>query len=76
MFNLRRDPFERADENSNTYYDLIIISHCRICCTRWKWLLHRRSKISYGIRLRQKPASLNLDAIMRQLDDAGGGAHH
>lgn len=24
MFNLRRDPFERADENSNTYWDWII----------------------------------------------------
>ena len=24
MFNLRRDPFERADENSNTYYDWLI----------------------------------------------------
>jgi len=24
FFNLRRDPFERADENSNTYYDWMI----------------------------------------------------
>ena len=24
MFNLRRDPFERADENSNTYWDWVI----------------------------------------------------
>jgi hypothetical protein len=23
MFNLRRDPFERADENSNTYWDWV-----------------------------------------------------
>jgi hypothetical protein len=29
MFNLRRDPFERADENSNTYYDWMI-SHAYI----------------------------------------------
>ena len=25
---------------------------------------------------RQKPASFNLDAVMRQLEDAGGGANH
>ncbi len=24
IFNLRRDPFERADENSNTYWDWVI----------------------------------------------------
>ena len=24
IFHLRRDPFERADENSNTYYDWMI----------------------------------------------------
>src|ERR1700755_954704 len=29
MFHLRRDPFERADENSNTYWDWII-SHAYI----------------------------------------------
>ena len=29
MFNLRRDPFERADENSNTYWDWVI-SHVYI----------------------------------------------
>ena len=29
MFNLRRDPFERADENSNTYWDWVI-SHAYI----------------------------------------------
>ena len=25
---------------------------------------------------RQKPASFNLDAVMRQLEEAGGGANH
>jgi arylsulfatase len=25
---------------------------------------------------RQKPASFNLDAVMRQLEDTGGGANH
>ena len=29
MFNLRRDPFERADENSNTYWDWVL-SHAYI----------------------------------------------
>ncbi len=25
---------------------------------------------------RQKPASFNLDGVLKQLEDAGGGGHH
>jgi arylsulfatase len=74
IFNLRRDPFERADENSNTYYD---------------WLLKRafllvpvQALVAQQIQSfrefppRQKPASFNLDRVMEQLQDASGGGAH
>src|SRR5258708_757016 len=74
MFNLRRDPFERADENSNTYWDWVI-SHA--------YLLYAMQAIVAGqienfkkYPPRQKPASFNLDAVLRTLVDAGGGANH
>jgi arylsulfatase len=74
MFNLRRDPFERADENSNTYWDFVIT----------------HAYLIYGMQMavgeqienfkkfppRQRPASFNLDAVMRQLQEAGSGANH
>ena len=72
LFNLRRDPFERADQNSNTY---------------WDWYIDRAYMI-YGMQglvaaqidgfvkfpPRQKPASFNLDAVIAQLEDAGNAS--
>jgi arylsulfatase A-like enzyme len=68
LFNLRRDPVERADENSNSY---------------WDWFLSRAyvvymmqavvaSQIENIVKFppRQKPASFNLDAVMRDLESA------
>jgi arylsulfatase len=74
LFNLRRDPFEQADENSNTY---------------WDWVLSR-VYIIYGMQAlvakqiqnfqkfppRQKPASFNLDAVMRMLEETHSSAGH
>jgi arylsulfatase A-like enzyme len=74
LFNLRRDPFERADENSNTY---------------WDWVLSR-VYIVYGMQAvvakqienfqafppRHKPASFNLDAVMRTLEETHSSAGH
>ena len=74
MFNLRRDPFERADENSNTYYDWMI-SHA--------YLIYGMQGIVAGqieafvkFPPRQKPASFNLDAVMRQLEEATSSKLH
>ena len=74
IFNLRRDPFERADENSNTYWDWMI-SHA--------YLLYAMQALVAGqieefkkFPPRQKPASFNLDAVMRQIQEAGGGGSH
>lgn len=74
IFNLRRDPFERADENSNTYWDWMI-SHA--------YLIYAMQALVAGqieefkkFPPRQRPASFNLDAVMRQIQDAGGGGNH
>ncbi len=74
MFNLRQDPFERADENSNTYWDWIF-DHA--------WVMYKMQatvseQIENFVRYppRQKPAAFNLDAVMAQLETAGSGANH
>ena len=70
IFNLRRDPYERAEITSNTYYD---------------WLLDRAFLLvpaqAYVGRFlatfkefppRQKAASFSLDQVMEQLKSPGG----
>ncbi len=74
VFHLRRDPFERADENSNTYYDWMI-SHAYIIYGMQAVVAHQIDDF-VAFPPRQKPASFNLDAVMRQLQEAGGGANH
>jgi arylsulfatase len=74
MFNLRRDPFERADENSNTYYDWMI-SHAYLIYGMQAVVAAQLENFK-KYPPRQKAASFNLDAVMRQLDDAGGSAGH
>jgi arylsulfatase len=70
MFNLRRDPFERAQYNSNTYYDWIM-SHA--------FLLYEMQSVVaaeldnfINFPPRQKPASFNLDEVLRQVQQV----HH
>jgi arylsulfatase len=74
IFHLRRDPFERADENSNTYYDWEI-SHAYIMYMM-QGIVAKEIDMFVKYPPRQKPASFNLDAVLRQLEEAGGGAKH
>jgi len=74
MFNLRRDPFERADENSNTYWDWVI-SHGYLLYEMQAVVAQQiENFVKYPPR--QKPASFNLDEVLRKIQDAGGGGHH
>jgi arylsulfatase A-like enzyme len=70
IYNLRRDPFERADFNSNQY---------------WNWLIDHvpqlymmqaavASEIDGFVKFppRQKPASFNLDSVLEQVKTAHG----
>ena len=63
MFNLRRDPFERADENSNTYWDWVI-SHAYMMY-EMQAVVARQIQAFVAFPPRQKPASFNLDAVLR-----------
>jgi arylsulfatase A-like enzyme len=74
MFNLRRDPFERADENSNTYWDWIFDHLFLIYAMQAVVAQQIDNYVKYPPR--QKAASFNLDEVMRRLEDAGGGGNH
>ncbi|MDD1721811.1 MAG: arylsulfatase, partial [Euryarchaeota archaeon] len=74
VFNLRRDPFERADENSNSYYDWML-SHAYLIYGM-QGLVAQQIEDFVKFPPRQKPAAFNLDAVMRQLETAESGANH
>ena len=60
IFNLRRDPFERASFNSNTYWDWMV-DHAPLLYGMQE-LVAQRSQNFMKFPPRQKPASFNLDA--------------
>jgi arylsulfatase A-like enzyme len=73
LFNLRRDPFERADENSNSYFDWYFDHAFMIYKMQDVVSKQIDSFIKYPPR--QKPGSFNLDAVMEKLQESGGGAN-
>jgi arylsulfatase len=74
FFHLRRDPFERALESSNTYYDWLI-SHAFILYGTQAVVAQQIDEfIKYPPR--QKPASFNLAAVMRQLEEMQSSKGH
>jgi arylsulfatase A-like enzyme len=73
MFNLRRDPFERADENSNTYWDWLI-SHAYILY-EMQGLVAQQIPDFVRFPPRQKPAAFNLDEVLRHLQEASSSAN-
>jgi len=70
IFNLRRDPYERAYRTSNTYYDWLI--------DRVFFLVPAQGYVGKFLSTfkefppRQKPASFSIDQVMEQLQTAGG----
>jgi len=72
IFNLRRDPFERADHNSNTYWDWYISRAYLLSGMQGLVASQIDGFVKYPPR--QKPASFNLDSVMRQLEDANNAA--
>ena len=65
IMNLRRDPFERADYNSNTYYDWMV-NHVPQMYLMQKVVADQLKEFE-EFPPRQKPASFNLDAVMAQI---------
>jgi arylsulfatase len=73
IFNLRRDPFERADENSNTYYDWLL-DHAFLLVPAQAYV----STLLESFRKfppRQKPATFNLDRVLEQLNEGSIASH-
>ena len=74
LFHLRRDPFERADENSNTYLDWLL-SHTYVVYAM-QGLVAGQIESFKKFPPRQKPASFNLDRVLEGLKDAAGSGNH
>ena len=74
LFHLRRDPFERADENANSYWDWYL-EHVFVLYPM-QALAAEQLQSFKDFPPRQEPASFNLDRIMEAMEDAGGGGHH
>jgi arylsulfatase len=70
IFNLRRDPYERAYRTSNTYYDWLI--------DRVFFLVPAQAYVGKFLATfkefppRQKPASFSIDQVMEKLQSSGG----
>jgi arylsulfatase len=75
IFNLRRDPFERAVVNSNTYLDWMVDHVPQLYLAQALVASQLENFIKYPPR--QKVASFNLDAVLAQLhhgtQSVGGG---
>jgi arylsulfatase len=68
IFSLRRDPFERASFNSNTYWDWIV-DHAPLLYLA-QGLVQEQIGNFVKYPPRQKPASFNLDSVLAQLGGA------
>tara|TARA_R110000822_G_scaffold187752_2_gene326463 strand:- start:3606 stop:5111 length:1506 start_codon:yes stop_codon:yes gene_type:complete len=70
IFNLRRDPYERAYRTSNTYYDWLI--------DRVYFLIPAQAYVSNFLKTfkefppRQKPASFSIDDVVEQMKNSTG----
>ncbi|MHC4512267.1 MAG: arylsulfatase [Planctomycetota bacterium] len=71
LFNLRRDPYERADQTSNTYYDWLI-DHAFVFVPAQAYV-GKFLETFKEYPPRQKAASFSLDQVMKKLE---GGAGH
>ena len=72
IFNLRRDPFERADFNSNTYFDWMVDHVPQLYLMQATVAAQIDNFVKFPPR--QKPASFNLDAVLAMVSNHGGHA--
>jgi arylsulfatase len=69
MFNLRRDPYERADITSNTYYDWLM-DHAFMVVPAQAYVGKFLATFK-EFPPRQKAASFTVDQVMERLQTAG-----
>jgi arylsulfatase len=72
IVNLRRDPFERADFNSNVYWDWVMDHIPQLYLMQGVIAQQIDDFVKYPPR--QKPASFNLDSVMEQAQAMGKAA--
>jgi arylsulfatase len=70
IVNLRRDPFERADYNSNTYYDWMFDHVPQMYLMQAVVAEQLDGFVKFPPR--QKPASFNLDSVLAQVTQSHG----
>ena len=73
IFHLRRDPFERADFNSNTYWDWMVDHAPQLYQCQALVAAQIDNFVKYPPR--QKAASFNLDSVLHQLAQASQTTH-
>ena len=74
IFNLRTDPYERADITSNTYYDWLL-DHAFILVPAQALVAQFLSTFQ-EFPPRQKAASFGIDQVMARMQETAGGGHH
>jgi arylsulfatase A-like enzyme len=70
IFNLRTDPYERADVTSNTYYDWLL-DHAFMMVPAQAYVSQFLMTFKEYPQ-RQKAASFNLDEVLEKLKESGG----
>jgi arylsulfatase len=70
LFNLRRDPYERADKTSNTYYDWVL-DHIFLFVPAQGYVANFLSTFQ-EFPPRQKAASFTIDDVLEKLQTSGG----
>jgi arylsulfatase len=70
IFNLRTDPYERADITSNTYYDWLL-DHAFLLVPAQAYVGQFLASFK-DYPQRQKAATFNMDEVMEKLKDSGG----
>ena len=74
LFNLRTDPFERADVTSNTYYDRFMYKGYMIMAAQG--MVSQFLATFKEFPPRQKAASFTIDQAMEKMEAAISGAGH
>ena len=72
IFNLRSDPYERADVTSNTYYDWLI-DHAFLLVPAQEYVGNFLTTFK-DYPQRQKAASFNLDEVLKNLQERGAAS--
>ncbi|HEY0838561.1 MAG TPA: arylsulfatase, partial [Vulgatibacter sp.] len=74
LFNLRTDPFERADTTSNTYWDWFMSKAFMMPAAQA--LVSRFLETFAAFPPRQKAASFTIDQAMEKMERPSGGYGH